>query len=329
MTPMVASTTILVALTTIVAALPIGGCASDDSGVRMRVPDRPASASAEPPTFVVHPTPESRVDVHLGDGFALPEPAWRAWVTRATTGIVSYFGDFPAPVLMLDLRPTRGAGVGFGTAFGGDSPWIFVEVGRRATQGDLDEDWVLVHELIHEAFPHLDDTRRWAMEGMATWVEPFIRLRDGTLAREELWARFVERMPYGLPGPGDEGLDRTPTWGRTYWGGALFWMMAEVAVRERSENARGLRDAFRAIVAAGGTKRVMWSFEKTLALGDDALGTPLLMPLWTAWGAAPVAVDLDALWARLGVRWLGGGRVELDDAAPDAGLRLAIERQAW
>jgi L-lactate permease len=25
---------------------------------------------------------------------------------------------------------------------------------------------------------------------------------------------------------GDQGLDHTPTWARTYWGGALFWMMA-------------------------------------------------------------------------------------------------------
>ncbi|MFO0748474.1 MAG: hypothetical protein U1F43_22840 [Myxococcota bacterium] len=205
---------------------------------------------------------------------------------------------------------------------------IFVELGRHTSVRALDDDWVLVHELIHEAFPHLDDRHRWAMEGMATWVEPFIRLRSGVLAREALWARFVERMPFGLPATGDAGLDHTATWGRTYWGGALFWMMAEVAVRERTGREKGLRDAFRAIVAAGGTKQHMWTMEETLAAGDAALGLDVLSAAWQAWRADPVAVDLPGLWARLGVA-AGDAGVTLDDAAPDAALRLAIERQAW
>jgi hypothetical protein len=40
----------------------------------------------------------------------------------------------------------------------------------------------------------------------------------------------------GEPGPGDGGLDDTDSWGRTYWGGALFCLLADVRFRERTGN---------------------------------------------------------------------------------------------
>ena len=58
-------------------------------------------------------------------------------------------------------------------------------------------------------------------------------------------------MPKGLPAAGDRGLDYTPTWGRTYWGGALFCLLADIDIRKRTSNRFGLQDALRAIVAAG------------------------------------------------------------------------------
>jgi len=40
-------------------------------------------------------------------------------------------------------------------------------------------------------------------------------------------------------------------------------------------------------------------------------------------GEAPVTIDLDAWWKRLGIR-KEGGRIVFDDAAPLAALRRAI-----
>ena len=81
------------------------------------------------------------------------------------------------------------------------------------------------------------------------------RARTGELSTEKVWGDLVRGLPQGLPGRGDEGLDRTHTWGRTYWGGALFWLLADVEIRERTGNRFGLEDALRAVLTQRGKHR--------------------------------------------------------------------------
>src|SRR5262249_58334470 len=101
-------------------------------------------------------------------------------------------------------------------------------------------------------------------EGEATYFEPIARARAGQLAVERYWRELFDGLPNGLPKDGDRGLDQTPTWGRTYWGGALFWFLADVEIRERTGNVRCADDAMRAILAAGGDGSVHWAIEPVL-----------------------------------------------------------------
>jgi len=45
--------------------------------------------------------------------------------------------------------------------------------------------------------------------------------------------------------------------------------------------------------------------------------------LYAMWGKAPVNVDLQSLWAQLGLR-VADGKVTFDDHAPFAAVRIAI-----
>jgi hypothetical protein len=72
-------------------------------------------------------------------------------------------------------------------------------------------------------------------------------------------------MRQGLPEVGDRGLDLTHTWGRTYWGGALFCLAADVEIRRRTGNTMGLQDALRAINKAGGTIESEWRLSEPCA----------------------------------------------------------------
>jgi hypothetical protein len=208
-----------------------------------------------------------------------------------------------------------------------------MRVGERAPSRAFDEDWVLVHEMIHLAFPSMPREQNWVEEGLATYVEPFARVRTGILGEAEAWRGLVAGLPNGLPVAGDRGLDHTPTWGRTYWGGALFFLLADIEIRERSQGRFGLDDALRAIVAAGGNNAVRWSLADSFAIGDAATGLDVLTALHAKMGAAPYAVDLPALFESLGVRAVKGvGRgpsrdsfdVVFDEQAPRAALRRAM-----
>ena len=137
---------------------------------------------------------------------------------------------------------------------------------------------------------------------------------------------MLDGMPKGLPQPGDRGLDRTPTWGRTYWGGALFWLLADVEIRRKSGNRKSLDDALRAIVAEGGTGSSTWPEERILRRGDAAIGMPVLETLHERLGSRPETTDLEALWRQLGVVRRGKS-VVFDDAAPLAAIRRAMTKR--
>ncbi len=99
--------------------------------------------------------------------------------------------------------------------------------------------------------------------------------------------------------------------------------MADVYIRVKTDNRRGLDDAIRAILAAGGNGGVDWPLERVLEVGDQATGTTALKDLYDQLGTRPGDVDLDALWKGLGVRETGGAII-LDDKAPWAKYRRAI-----
>src|SRR3954451_8589377 len=118
------------------------------------------------------------------------------------------------------------------------------------------------------------------VSGAATYVEPVARARAGQLSAERIWAEFVRQMPNGLPGSNDRGLDYTSTWAPTYWGAALFCLVADVEIRKRSDNHFGLRDALRAILENGGTLDHRWKIREALRSGDRATGVAVLSELY-------------------------------------------------
>jgi predicted metalloprotease with PDZ domain len=198
-----------------------------------------------------------------------------------------------------------------------------LSVGVDVSAVTLQHSWVPAHELTHLAFPTVPRQQLWMAEGMATYLEPIERARAGDLSAEKVWRDLVDGLPHGEPERGDRGLDHTPTWGRTYWGGALYCMVADLEIRERTHNRRSLDDAVRAIVAAGGTLENMWPLSRALAVGDAAVGVPVLSELYRKMSSAPAPVDLDAWWHRLGVK-LEHDRLTFDDTAPLAAVRRAV-----
>jgi predicted metalloprotease with PDZ domain len=98
--------------------------------------------------------------------------------------------------------------------------------------------------------------------------------------------------------------------------------MADVQIRQRTNNEKGLQDAMRAIVAAGGTIDHEWPIERVLKVGDRATGCTVLADLYRRMKSAPVETDLDDLWRKLGIQ-VNNGVVTFNDAAPLARIRKA------
>ena len=264
------------------------------------------------------------IDVTLPDGpMKLSRDDLLNWVKASATTVANYYGHFPVPHLTVRMRESSGSGIRHGVTYPKDGGLIFISVGTDADFAATKDDWVLVHEMIHLAFPSMEDEHHWIEEGISTYVEPVARARTGGMSVTEVWRTFVRDMPKGEPQSGDQGLDKTPTWGRTYWGGAIFCLLADVRIREHTKNQKGLEDALRGINRGGGNITEDWDIGKALALGDKATGTTVLRDLYNQMRDKPAPVDLDQIWKKLGIA-MKDGAVTFDDKASEANIRKAI-----
>jgi hypothetical protein len=245
------------------------------------------------------------------------------WVRSAGESVAAYYGRYPLDEVALRLSPFEGEGLRHGMTFGSHGGYITIHVGNNTTESDFENDWMLTHEMVHLSFPSVDENHHWIEEGIATYVEPIARVQAGHLEVKEMWFELVRDLPQGLPGPDDQGLDRTHTWADTYWGGALYCFLADIEIRQATQNRKGLQDALRGILNAGGDIRKSWDMEKTLTAGDEATGVSVLVPLYEKVKDQPIQANLPEMWRELGITRTGN-TVVFDDKAPMASLREAI-----
>ncbi len=268
---------------------------------------------------------DARIDLSIeGRPFDLSTQALESWVRSSADIVAQYYGVFPIPQAWVNLRGARGTEVMTGQANPTtNGAVVHVLVGLSATPEALARDWIMIHELIHLAFPSVHRRHQWLTEGLATYVESIARAQAGALSADQVWLGFLDGMPKGLPRADDKGLDYTPTWGRTYWGGALFCLLADVQIRAQTAGIKSLQDGLRAIVAADYHMMKVAEVRDVLAIADDATGVPVLTDMYAAMRDQPLPEEIDSLWASLGVSQQGDA-IDYNDNAPQAAIRRAL-----
>jgi hypothetical protein len=268
------------------------------------------------------------VDVSVASGVRVANPQIVEWLRTELGAITSYLGRPPADRLTIIVAPGT-SDVNRGKTLGGGGASILVRLGTATTPQALADDWVVAHELVHVGFPFLGYEHAWFSEGLATYVEPVARVRRGLLSVDEFWRELVAGLPQGLPEKGDRGLEAADAWGRVYWGGALYFLLADTQIRARTSGGRSLDDAVRAVAATGANVETQWPLERVLDVADRATGIRVFHELYAQYGTSPGVPDLAALWASLGVRQMqGSGSIQFDDGAPLSAIRRAITAAA-
>lgn len=266
----------------------------------------------------------SKIDVTIEAGeMKLTQAELLHWVQTAAEAVATYYGRYPVPHVQIRIIPVSGSGVRHGQTFGSEGGLIKIRVGAETPAAELANDWMLTHEMVHLSFPSVADEHHWIEEGISVYVEPIARIQARQMSAESMWADLVRDMPKGEPSDGDRGLDHTHTWGRTYWGGALFCFVADVEIRKQTHNQKGLQDALRGILNGGGDITHDWELTEAFKLGDRSTGTTVLSDLYNKWKDAPVNVDLAAMWKELGIASEGKG-IRVSEDAPLAAVRSAI-----
>jgi hypothetical protein len=266
----------------------------------------------------------SVVDVLMESGpFDIGQAALLDWVKLSARAVSAYFGRFPVAHARVFIVLSPHGRIAAASSFGNGGAHCRIAVGRQVTGEDLGNDWKLTHEMVHFGFPSVEDRHLWIEEGSATYIEPIARAMIGELTAEKVWGDMVRDMPQGLPLAGDRGLNLRHTWGRTYWGGALFCLLADIEIRKRTGNRGGFQHVLQAVNRAGGTIETDWPLERVIEIGDKAAGGAALSGLYRQMALKPSMVDLADLWNQLGVH-RSGNAVVFDNQAPLAAIRASI-----
>ncbi len=244
------------------------------------------------------------------------------WVRKSAAAVARYYGKFPVPRARIQVIITEGDEIGGGVTYPGRIPVIQIRLGQGSTAAVMmTHDWVMVHEMIHLAFPYMGGKHNWMAEGIAVYVESIARVQAGHVPEAQIWRDFAKALPKAVPRE-NRGFELSTSWGMTYWGGALFCLLADIAIHQQTDNRAGLQEALRAINAKRDFRRE-WDFRETLKIGDDATGVTVLTSQYEAMRDTPVDVDFPALWTKLGVIF-DGNAVTFDNGASLASTRKTI-----
>ncbi len=108
-----------------------------------------------------------------------------------------------------------------------------------------------------------------------------------------------------------------------YWQGTAFHLEFDVALRRRGHAL----DALVGRAQEEWNERAVWSGEASYGVLDRLTGQPVAAPLMDRYRAMTDFPNIDSLLRDLGIEADGDG-VHLDDAAPLAAIRQAIESSA-
>jgi predicted metalloprotease with PDZ domain len=263
--------------------------------------------------------------VLLGEPLAMGDAAVVAWIHDAAACVSQLFGRFPVDATIF-VVPVPGADeVVFGRVMSLSGASVVLLFGSDAVPASAPRDWVVVHELFHLGCPSFVGEGHWLEEGLATYYEPILRERSGWRSEADLWSDFVHEMPRGLrKQDSPASLEERDDIDSTYWGGALFALLADVGIRTATAGARSLDDALRAVLAQHGDATHEASVADFLRSGDQAVGVGVLSEVHERWAVRGDNTDLPALWRSLGVEAQADGGVVLHDDAPLAAVRRAI-----
>jgi predicted metalloprotease with PDZ domain len=277
----------------------------------------------------------ARLDVVLlGDPVAMGDAAVVDWVRGAAGCVADLYGRFPVDATVFVVPAAGADDVVFGRVMSLAGASVVLLFGTEARPEKAHGDWVVVHELFHLSSPSFVGEGHWLEEGLATYYEPILRARAGWYSEADLWTELVREMPRGLRQGGEAlGLEERDGIDATYWGGAIFALLADLRIRAATQGSarpQSLDDVQRAVLARRGDATHRARVADFIETGDRATGTSALAEVYASWAVRGENVDLAAIWRSLGIEPIAsgdGGRisgVRLHDDAPLAAVRKAM-----
>jgi len=180
------------------------------------------------------------------------------WLQDTAKALENYLGKYPVrdtQVIVIPKTKKKHGPVPWGRLLRGNGMGILFVVIPDLPMEDFYTDWTATHEFSHLLIPNLEWDNKWLSEGLASYLEYVLMAQSEWISKEKAWLGIYKGLQRGQKGTeklGKETLRATArTRGRShrggstmriYWSGALFFIKADLALRQQSNNKVGLND---------------------------------------------------------------------------------------
>lgn len=156
------------------------------------------------------------------------------WIIEAAGSVASLYGHFPVnhtQILIVPIGKRREA-VPWAEVQRAGQPSVHLFIDPTRPIDEFKADWTAVHELSHLLVPRIDYNDRWLSEGLASYYQNVAKARAGLLQPKEAWGKLRAGFAQGRRAMSGS-LRSSRSTKHLYWGGAAFYMLADVRLRER------------------------------------------------------------------------------------------------
>ncbi|MBT8444914.1 MAG: hypothetical protein HKN81_06960 [Gammaproteobacteria bacterium] len=247
-----------------------------------------------------------------GDYSADQQEKLRDWLSTVGQTVTLLNGRLPRDTIRIELTAYASAGEAV----------PFAMVKRRNPQGvefyinpsqPLDAfvtDWTAYHELSHLFIPYPGNADVWFSEGLASYYQNVLQYRGGLLTEREAWQKLLNGFMRGR----DDDRHRDMTLGelsprmrterafmRVYWSGALYFLEADLAVREHSDGTARLDTILADYGECCLEARRRWNGRQIAREFDRLAGAEIFVPLFDRYAASMKIPDFRPALASAGV----------------------------
>ncbi len=178
------------------------------------------------------------------------------WLKTVTDALLTVYGEWPKNTFEIDITTTH--------VSSGPVPWGMVKRGNPDKVSlvinpdygfkAVEKDWTAYHELSHLLIPYRGYGDLWISEGLASYYQNIIQARSGKFNENKFWMKLIEGFERGRQQKNwstvklsklSGNMRRYRNYMRVHWSGVLFWLSADVKLRENSNNIKSLDRALR------------------------------------------------------------------------------------
>ncbi len=247
----------------------------------------------------------------------------KSWLMSTVDNISLAYGQFPNPNPQIIIAPSakswsrQRSPVPFGRVVRdyGESVHFFID--QRQSLQQFNQDWTATHEFSHLLLPYISWKNRWLSEGFASYYQNVLMARAGVYSEQLAWQKLYDGFMRGKRSAPELSPNSAAREGRggnmkVYWSGAALFFIADVRLRQNSNNTKSLDTTLKALKECCLPSNKAWTGSQLMRQLDTLSDTTVFSDLYKDYANSAGFLPFAKTFKDLGIQ-VNNGKVKFSD----------------